>query len=141
MSKKYQFPIDCPCGSGKPYKQCCGPYHFGEDAPPTAEALMRARYSAYAAKKTDYLLATWHPETRPEELDLSGDTTKWMGLKIVATEAGTMHDLEGTVEFIARYKIGGRAAKIAEKSRFERIGGRWLYIDGDVDGDEEPEQE
>ncbi|MDK2125652.1 YchJ family protein [Parachitinimonas caeni] len=124
--------LSCPCGSGIDYRKCCGPYHHGDDAPATAEALMRSRYSAYAMRKSDYLMATWHPETRPQELDLEGDSVKWVGLLVIATEAGQPEDRTGVVEFIARYKIGGRAAKLSERSRFERIGGRWLYIDGEV---------
>ncbi|QNM98013.1 YchJ family protein [Chitinimonas koreensis] len=130
---KHAFPTDCPCQSGKPYKDCCFMYHMEKQQPPTAEALMRSRYAAYVLKKADYLLYSWHPDTRPAELDLDGDAAKWVGLAIVATEAGGPDDDEGTVEFVARYKIGGRAAKLAEKSRFVRFKGRWVYLDGLVD--------
>jgi len=130
---KHAFPTDCPCDSGKPYKDCCFMYHMEKVHAPTAEALMRSRYSAYALRKADYVLYSWHPSTRPSELDLSDDKTKWLGLTIVGTAGGQPDDDEGTVEFIAKYKIGGRACKLAEKSRFVREKGRWYYVDGDVE--------
>lgn len=123
---------DCPCGSTKSYEICCAPYHSGEAFPATAEKLMRSRYSAYVTKNVDYLLATWHESSRPKQLDLDREPRKWLGLKIVATEAGSVDDFEGTVEFVARYSVNGRAVRMCEKSRFERIGGRWIYIDGEI---------
>lgn len=133
---KHAFPTDCPCDSGKPYKECCFMLHMEKQSAPTAEALMRSRYAAYVMKKSDYLLYSWHPDTRPASLDLSKENVKWMALKIVSTAAGGPDDDAGTVEFIARYKVGGRAAKINETSRFARYKGRWVYVDGDVAGDE-----
>jgi SEC-C motif-containing protein len=97
---------------------------------PTPEALMRSRYAAYVLKKADYLLYSWFPDTRPAELEL-GDDIKWVGLNILGSEL-SVDGLEGTVEFIAKYKIGGRAAKMTEKSHFVRHGNRWYYVDGDV---------
>lgn len=128
---KYAFPTDCPCGSGKSYKDCCFMYHMEKIHAPTPEALMRSRYAAYVLKKADYLLYSWHPDTRPTELDLSDDV-KWSGLTIVGTELGP-DGIDGTVEFIAKYKIGGRAAKMTEKSNFTRVGARWYYVDGEVE--------
>ncbi|RXZ45417.1 YchJ family protein [Crenobacter cavernae] len=126
-------PVDCPCGSGRRYDACCGVYHAGAAAP-TAEALMRSRYSAYALGLEAYLLASWHPDTCPERLDLAEDAgrLKWTGLEIKATGQGREADGVGTVEFVARYKVGGRAQRMAETSRFERVAGRWVYRDGDV---------
>lgn len=88
---------------------------------------MRSRYSAFVLKLEPYLLATWHPDTRPALLDLADDTTKWLGLEV------KRHDTDGdraTVEFIARYKVGGKATRLHEISRFVRENGHWLYIDG-----------
>ncbi|WP_245944740.1 YchJ family protein [Crenobacter cavernae] len=123
----------CPCGSGRAYATCCGVYHQGAAAP-TAEALMRSRYSAYALGLEAYLLASWHPDTRPERFDLAEDAgrLKWIGLEIKATGQGREADGVGTVEFVARYKVGGRAERMSETSRFERVAGRWVYRDGDV---------
>lgn len=88
---------------------------------------MRSRYSAFVLKLEPYLLATWHPDTRPATLDLADDATKWLGLEV------KRHQPDGDraiVEFIARYKVGGKACRLHETSRFVREGGRWLYIDG-----------
>jgi SEC-C motif domain protein len=122
----------CPCGSDTLYSACCGRFHAG-GIPETAEQLMRSRYSAYVLELRDYLLATWHPSTRPADLDL-GDApqTRWLGLKITSTMAGGPDDAQGTVAFVARCKIGGRAHRMEETSRFVREQGRWWYLDGDV---------
>jgi SEC-C motif-containing protein len=128
----------CPCDSGKPYSKCCEVFHSGTPAP-TAEALMRSRYSAYALASqnlalTDYLLQTWHPETRPENLSLNSDeSTKWLGLQVKRHQ---VIDAENAiVEFVARYKhtnnLGGKAERLHETSRFKLIDKRWHYLDGD----------
>lgn len=121
----------CPCGAAD-YAACCGRYHGGAPAP-DAEALMRSRYSAYVLKLEPYLLATWHPSTRPASLDLAADNAKWIALEV------KMHspqdDGHATVEFVARYKIGGRAQRLHEVSRFVFEEGRWFYVDGEFDGD------
>jgi SEC-C motif-containing protein len=124
MSKK---PLPCPCG-GADYAACCGRYHNGEPAP-DALTLMRSRYSAYALRLEPYLLATWHDSTRPATLDLAADNTKWIGLEIRKHTAES--EDRATVEFVARYKIGGRAARLHEVSRFVREAGRWFYLDGE----------
>ncbi|ADL56541.1 YchJ family protein [Gallionella capsiferriformans] len=112
----------CPCG-GPDYASCCGPFHASDPAP-DAQRLMRSRYSAYVLKHEDYLLATWHESTRPTSLDFSGE--KWLGLEIKKSSAES-----NTVEFVARYKIGGRAHRMHEISRFVFEDGRWLYLDGE----------
>jgi SEC-C motif domain protein len=83
-------------------------------------------------KKSDYLLFSWHPDTRPAELDLKDETIKWVGLAIGECQQGGENDEEGTVSFTARYKVGGRAAKLVETSRFRRHKGWWKYLDGEV---------
>ncbi|TXK60726.1 YchJ family protein [Alkalisalibacterium limincola] len=122
----------CPCGSSRVLAECCGPLHAGTAAP-DAEALMRSRYSAYVLKDRDYLLMTWHPDTRPESLELEdppGQRTRWLGLSI-RHHRHTGADL-AEVEFIARFRVGGApAARIHERSRFQRLGGRWYYLDGE----------
>lgn len=126
----------CPCLSGDPYGDCCGRYHHGlggGPTAPTAEALMRSRYSAFAVGDPGYLLATWAPATRPASLDLDDDT-EWRGLEIVRTEAGGPFDSAGVVEFVARYRDPRtRRGAPHETSRFIREHGRWLYVDGDVE--------
>lgn len=125
--------MPCPCGGGKSFDQCCGRYLDG-DAAPTAEALMRSRYSAYGLRREDYLLATWHPSTRPAELGLGRETPpKWLGLEVRRHEqTDADHAGVAIVEFVARYKINGRAHRLHELSRFVREEGRWFYVDGDV---------
>ncbi len=121
----------CPCGSGKAYAACCGPCLDGGQRPATAEVLMRSRYSGYVLARKDYLLRTWHESTRPETLELDDSSAiKWLGLKIVRTEAGGPGDAQGVVEFVARYKIGGKAHRLHEISRFVREGGQWFYLGG-----------
>ncbi len=120
--------VDCPCGSGQPYAQCCGPYHGGAAAP-TAAALMRSRYAAFVLGNADYLRASWHASTRPEELTLETEV-RWLGLDVRRCERGGAGDGEGTVEFVARYKVNGRAGRLHEVSRFLREDGRWYYLDG-----------
>ncbi|NEX22148.1 hypothetical protein G3480_17860 [Thiorhodococcus mannitoliphagus] len=124
----------CPCGSGRPFAECCGPFLEGGALPQTAEALMRSRYTAFALGAPDYLRSSWHSNTCPRDV-LPNPTTKWTGLKIVATEAGGPNDIEGEVEFVARYKIQGRAHRLHERSRFVRENGEWRYLDGVLDPD------
>lgn len=123
----------CPCGSGQAYAACCGRYLEHGEFPDTAERLMRSRYTAFVQRREDYLLATWHASTRPGELKLAGTPpTQWLGLKIVQTERGGAEDHEGVVEFVARYKVNGRAGRLHESSRFSREDGRWFYLDGQM---------
>lgn len=134
MKNKAQS-ASCPCGLPLDYVSCCGRYiEHPEVAAPTAEALMRSRYSAYTRQNTDYLMATWHPDYCPDRLDLSdGDSqVKWLGLEVINCAAGQPGDQEGVVEFLARYKVSGRAERLHEVSRFVAVDGRWLYRDGDI---------
>lgn len=92
---------------------------------------MRSRYSAFVLNDAAYLLETWHPSTRPAALDLDrAPVDRWLGLKVLASVAGNHDDSSGTVEFVARYKLGGKAGRLHEISRFSRQDGRWFYVDG-----------
>lgn len=123
----------CTCGSGKPYAACCQPLHQGQAAA-SAEALMRSRYSAYTLGLEPYLLHTWHPSTRPTDLDLQASPQpKWLGLEIKAR--GLQDETHATVEFVARYRVQGRAHRLHETSRFEMENGEWRYVDGDIHGE------
>ncbi|UPG86233.1 YchJ family protein [Luteibacter aegosomatis] len=127
-----QAPLACPCGSGGKLDDCCGRWHAGQPAP-TAEALMRSRYSAYVLGLDDYLLSTWHTDTRPDALDLASQSPKptWLGLSVKRHENPSPDT--AIVEFVARMRIGGGSAqRMHEVSRFVREGGRWYYVDGDV---------
>jgi SEC-C motif domain protein len=92
---------------------------------------MRSRYTAYTLCNHTYLLETWHPSTRPEALDLEPDTSpKWIGLQI--KRHVRLDENHSEVEFVARYRIGGRAHRLHEISRFVQEDGRWRYVDGDI---------
>ena len=122
----------CPCGNLRAYMECCGRFHAGE-IPDTAPQLMRSRYSAYVLRLTDYLLATWHPDTRPESLELPPpEELRWVGLDIRSQRLGG-NGRRARVEFIARFREGGgsRVQAQHEVSRFVREDGRWLYVDGE----------
>lgn len=124
--------VPCPCQSGKPYVDCCSPLITGEQLPQSAEALMRSRYTAFTLRNGAYLLASWHPSTRPTALDLDEPTPpKWIGLQI-RQHVQTGED-SAIVEFVARYRVAGRAHRLHETSRFRLEDGRWLYVDGDLD--------
>lgn len=132
----------CPCGrtsanSAKPAKTqplpfsaCCGPYlnELAATPAPDAEALMRSRYSAFVLGRSDHLLATWHASTRPTDLTLD-PAAKWLGLDVRSHRLLDADHAE--VEFVARYREGGRAVRLHERSRFVRESGRWFYVDGD----------
>lgn len=122
----------CPCGSGHEFTACCGAYHRGAEAP-TAETLMRARYSAYVRGDAAFLTRSSHPLLRSK---LSAKSLRqsfaiaWSGLEIVAVSNGGTADTEGKVHFRAHYRLGGQDLVLDEHSRFVRIAGAWVYRDG-----------
>jgi len=126
----------CPCGRvdakqrAVSYADCCGRFveHFSDAPAPDAEHLMRSRYSAFVLARADYLLATWHSSTRPASLDFDVGA-KWLGLDVREHKVTGADTAE--VEFVARYRVDGRAVRMHERSRFVREDGRWLYVDGD----------
>ncbi len=121
----------CLCNNEKNYSKCCSAYLDGREFAPSAEALMRSRYSAYVLKREDYVLATWHPSTRPGKLDLAADTqTRWLRLEVKRHELTAPG--QAIVEFIARYKVNGKAHRLHEISRFIQLEQRWYYVDGDI---------
>lgn len=126
-------PSRCPCGSGETYATCCGPLHRGRVTglvtAPTAERLMRSRYSAFAVGERDYLLQTWHLSTRPASLELDDDL-EWRRLEILGTTAGGDRDLHGTVAFVAHFwdAASRRTGRQPENSAFVREAGQWFYV-------------
>ncbi|GHK03253.1 YchJ family protein [Streptomyces sp. NPDC003753] len=128
----------CPCGLPEAYENCCGRFlpqprtrsaggtPMGTAAAPTAETLMRSRYSAFVLRDAGYLLRTWHPRTRPARLDLD-PRMRWTGLEILGTTEGSAFHSTGTVTFRASYRGGS----LYERSRFERVDGAWVYVDGE----------
>lgn len=116
----------CPCGNGKPFANCCEPIIAGATAP-TAEALMRSRYSAYVQGCWEYLHTSWHPATRPSKV--SPTNTDWLGLTIV-------HAAADRVEFIAAFREGSKVMALHEISRFAQVNGHWRYLGGACDVNE-----
>jgi len=121
----------CPCHSGQPYEACCQPLHLGLPAP-TAERLMRSRYSAYALKNKDYLQSSWHASTRPDNLteeNLQG--IKWLSLEIIDTKSQDAHN--ATVTYKAKFRtLGKKTQTLHEKSHFLLENGFWFYVNGEM---------
>lgn len=128
----------CPCGQttkqGKALtlSQCCGPFLEGQAKPETAEQLMRSRYSAYVLQRFDYVRQTWWPESCPNDLEDNNPDERlhWIGLTVRRHECSPQTPTEAIVEFIARYKVGGKAYRMHETSCFTRKDGRWYYVEG-----------
>ncbi len=147
----------CPCGNSSPYATCCEPHLTGKALAPTAEALMRSRYTAYSQGHVDYLIATWYAKAGKHRdraaLIQSLQTTQWLGLTIIKTQKGQAQDKRGVVEFVALYQTispqvrlspgqspgqssglgrGETVHQLHERSRFVQEKGHWLYVDGDT---------
>ena len=124
----------CPCGSLKPFSECCGPALAGTKIPATPEALMRSRYTAFVKHEVDYILNTVAPDRR-KDFDRQGieewsRNSEWQGLDIIATEKGGPDDTTGTVEFAARFREKGQDRRHDELATFVKIDGRWYFEDG-----------
>lgn len=126
----------CPCGSGKESVECCTPIISGEKPAPTAEALMRSRYSAYVFKELDYLKKSLAPEVLDGHDDSSvkewAEKADWLGLEIHDTWAGGEDDDAGIVEFTAKYAMDGEELSHRERGEFKKIGEDWRYVDGNM---------
>jgi SEC-C motif domain protein len=129
-NKAITTPDACPCGSGKTFDACCGPILEGAPAP-TAEALMRSRYTAYVKRNYAHLKRSLSADQREDfsEKDARewAEAAQWMGLEITGTEAGGPEDSEGMVDFIARFRMEGQERAHVEKARFAREEGAWVY--------------
>ncbi len=124
----------CPCGSGAPYSECCEQITSGKQSAGTAEQLMRARYSAYALAKMDFIFESTHPDYR-EGYDHAGtkewaETAEWQGLKIINTKKGGVEDSVGEVEFIASFVEKGDKREHHEAGQFKRKDGHWYFTEG-----------
>jgi len=124
----------CPCGAPVSYGNHCRKLHTAGFAGlnASAEDTMRSRYSAYVVEDEAYLLATWHPSTRPARVTFDG--VEWHGLTVIGSVGGVGLSNEGQVEFTARFRRNDAHLELHELSSFVREGGRWLYVDG-VDAD------
>lgn len=128
---------NCPCGSGRDYDECCGPYITGKAKAPTAEALMRARYSSYAVSAIDYIVQTCLKEEEDGGIDVEAtkkwsEGSKWLGLKILRTEKGGSGDDKGVVDFVATYEQDGLHEEHHEVASFVKKDGTWLYAAGEM---------
>jgi len=125
---------NCPCGSEREYAVCCEPVLSGAEPAATAEALMRARYSAYIKGKISFLGESLHQSSRHDWDEAAtrkwAEQSQWLGLEVRGTENGTAADEEGMVEFVATYKEDGLLKRHHERSRFRKENGRWYYVDG-----------
>lgn len=122
---------NCPCGSSRPYDECCGPLLSGDQVATTAEALMRSRYTAYVEKNFDYLIETTYPDQRHtldrDDMKNWMDNCTWKSLQMGRKEKGRESDKEGVVEFVAHYLEGGERKKHHEISLFRKYKGEWYY--------------
>jgi SEC-C motif-containing protein len=124
--------IDCPCGSGKQIQDCCGKWIVGKKKVPTAEALMRSRYTAYVLEDVNYLVETTLPASRnkntAQEISSWMKQVQWQRLHVLNVEAGEKSDSEGTVEFIAEFIGPDGTDRHHEVSQFEKVRGTWFYV-------------
>ena len=128
----------CPCTSGKEYADCCRPYIEGELKAPTAEALMRSRYTAFATQAIDHLRETLKPGTRGDFDEASvrqwSESAEWTGLDVVSASGGGENYTAGKIHFIARYSVKNTPQEFEEVGSFEKIDDTWYYVDGEVKG-------
>jgi SEC-C motif-containing protein len=125
--------MPCPCGSDNALEACCGPYLRGDAHPATAEALMRARYTAYATGEVDFVMSSQKvdgEESDREATEAWSRQSTWIGLDVVKVEGGGPLDDEGTVEFVARYSHKDQEYAHHEEATFKKTDGRWWFIDG-----------
>lgn len=127
--------MTCACGLGTSNETCCLPIIRGEKTAETAEALMRARYTAYVLGDIDFIVESTHPEHREgvdrENTEAWSKQSQWLGIEILAKERGEAGDEEGTVEFLAKYKLRGLTVPHRERSTFQKLDGKWTFVDGE----------
>jgi len=128
-------PNNCPCNSRLPYEICCGMYHNNPGTAPTAEALMRSRYSAFYCNNFDYIKRTQKLKSSPsqetDEIANCNNETQWIKLEILDTQKGLEKDKEGMVSFSAHFKEGKHIGKLSERSQFKHLKGEWYYVSGE----------
>jgi len=126
----------CPCGSGADLEECCGPIIGGGRSAPTAEALMRSRYTAYVLGNMDHIDNTYAAEKRDPATSARNknpfEAVEWLGLDIFDTTGGGVDDDTGTVHFAAHFREHGKSLVHRERSNFRRDGGNWVYVDGEL---------
>lgn len=129
------IPVNCPCGTGSPYEMCCGMYHNNPGTAPTAEILMRSRYTAFVIRDFNYIAITQKLKENPEQvaadIEDSNDNTQWIKLEVHETEEGLEKDKKGMVSFSAHFKEGKHIGRLSERSLFKKIKKEWFYISGE----------
>ena len=124
--------MNCPCGTSKPYSDCCEPKHKNISLALTAEDLMRSRYSAFVHANGSYLIKSWDPKEakkqNKKQLEQWALSVKWLRLEVVQTEKGQVTDTEGIVEFKAFFMENGQIEVIHETSNFKKHNGHWVYV-------------
>lgn len=137
--------MSCPCGSSKSSASCCDVYLSQGKTAPTAEALMRSRYTAFVKGDIDYLMETHDPSTRGDVsrdgIEAWSKESEWRGLEIRSVEEGGEGDITGRVEFVAKYRHGGESVDHHEVAKFRKVGGRWLFLDGKLVGGQPTKRE
>jgi SEC-C motif-containing protein len=127
---------NCPCGSGIDYNECCKPLIHDDKPAPTAEALLRSRYTAYTEADVDYIINTTHPDYRaqidPNSTRDWAENSQWHQLEILNSMAGTVEDEAGEIEFIATYTQEGVSNKHHEKAQFRKTDGKWFFWDAQM---------
>ena len=126
--------MSCPCGVGKTYESCCEPIIKGQAAK-TAEALMRARYTAYTKHEIDFVMDSLHPAARKDadrnSTEAWSKNAEWHGLEVIESTAGDENDDSGEVEFVARFSIKGVQQRHHERAQFKKHDGAWMFYDGE----------
>lgn len=127
----------CPCGSGLAYSACCEPIIKGKTPAATAEALMRARYSAYVKHEIQFIADSCYRREGENDIDMDetrrwSEESTWLGLKIHGTKQGSPNDEEGIVEFSATYTRNGLKDEHREVAGFKKFDGKWLYVEGNL---------
>ena len=128
---------NCYCCSSKTFADCCQLFLEGKAKTPTAETLMRSRYSAYVTVNVDYILKTTHPSTRKfhdaESIKQWAKSHSWQRLEIVSIANGSQTDKKGIVEFKAFYLDSEQKLQIHhERSNFLKELGKWFFVDGKI---------
>lgn len=128
---------ECPCGSGQTLNNCCQPVIQGEERAKSAEALIRARYTAHTLGDMDFILATHHPSTRAEIDEVAtqrwASESTWLGLEIINVDGGKESDNTARIEFMARYRDSARRRHTHhERGVFEKYHGQWYFRDAEV---------
>lgn len=121
----------CPCSSRESYTDCCQPLMDDHRLALTAEMLMRSRYSAFVMQHKEHIRASWHPRTRPRQLNFDDNPVQWLGLEIHNSRNGQENDIEGSVEFTSSYIENGQLCRLLETSMFIKEDQLWYYLQGD----------